>query len=93
MSDSPTSTAERVTVTLTDGVADVRLNRPEKRNALDPAMVEALIAAGDRLKTEPGLRVVVVSGNGVDFCAGLDFTSFEAMRTTSHGVLGCTRST
>jgi enoyl-CoA hydratase/carnithine racemase len=80
MSYSTASTAERVTVTLIDGVADVRLNRPEKRNALDLAMFEALIAVGERLKTEPGLRVVVVSGNGRDFCAGLDFASFEAMR-------------
>ncbi len=80
MSYSSTSKADRVTVTLSDGVADVRLNRPEKRNALDLAMFEALIAAGERLKTEPGLRVVVVSGNGCDFCAGLDFASFEAMR-------------
>jgi enoyl-CoA hydratase/carnithine racemase len=69
-----------VTVTLTDGVADVRLDRPEKRNALDPAMFEALIATGECLKNEPGLRVVVLSGNGPDFCAGLDFASFEAMR-------------
>jgi enoyl-CoA hydratase/carnithine racemase len=80
MSYSPTSTAERVTVTLSDGVADVRLNRPEKRNALDLAMFEGLIATGERLKTEQGLRVVVLSGNGPDFCAGLDFASFEAMR-------------
>jgi enoyl-CoA hydratase/carnithine racemase len=80
MSYSPTSTTERVTVTLTGGVADVRLNRPEKRNALDPAMFEALVAAGERLKTEPGLRAVVLSGNGPDFCAGLDFASFDAMR-------------
>ena len=80
MSNSPTSTADRVTVTVIGGVADVRLNRPEKRNALDPAMFEALIAVGERLKAEPGLRVVVISGNGRDFCAGLDFGSFEAMR-------------
>jgi enoyl-CoA hydratase/carnithine racemase len=80
VSYSPTSTAERVTVTLTDAVADVRLNRPEKRNALDPAMFAALIAVGERLKTEPELRAVVVSGNGPDFCAGLDFGSFESMR-------------
>ena len=73
-------TTERVTVTLTGGVADVRLNRPEKRNALDPAMFEALVAAGERLKTEPGLRAVVLSGAGPDFCAGLDFDSFRAMR-------------
>jgi enoyl-CoA hydratase/carnithine racemase len=75
------STTERVTVSLSDGVADVRLNRPEKRNALDPAMFEALVATSERLKTEPGLRVVVLSGNGPDFCAGLDFASFEAMRS------------
>jgi enoyl-CoA hydratase/carnithine racemase len=81
MSDSTTETAGRVTVTLTGGVADVRLNRPDKRNALDPAMFEALVAAGERLKTEPGLRAVVLSGEGPDFCAGLDFGSFQAMRS------------
>jgi enoyl-CoA hydratase/carnithine racemase len=71
---------ERVTVTITDGVADVRLNRPEKRNALDPAMFAGLVAAGERLKGEPGVRSVVLSGAGPDFCAGLDFGSFQAMR-------------
>ena len=80
MSDTTTGSAERVTVTVDGGVADVRLNRPEKRNALDPAMFEALIAAGERLKTQPGLRAVVLSGAGPDFCAGLDFGAFQAMR-------------
>jgi enoyl-CoA hydratase/carnithine racemase len=75
-----TDTAERVTVSLAGGVADVRLNRPEKRNALDPAMFEALVTAGERLKAQPGLRAVVLSGAGPDFCAGLDFGSFQAMR-------------
>ncbi|MET8471876.1 crotonase/enoyl-CoA hydratase family protein [Streptomyces sp. NPDC006422] len=73
-------TDRRVKVTVTDGVADVRLDRPEKRNALDPAMFEALVATGERLKTEQGVRAVVLSGEGPDFCAGLDFTAFEAMR-------------
>ncbi|WP_030255524.1 crotonase/enoyl-CoA hydratase family protein [Streptomyces violens] len=77
---STSDTSERVTVTLADGIADVRLNRPEKRNALDPAMFEALVTTGERLKSEPGVRVVVLSGEGPDFCAGLDFTSFRAMR-------------
>src|SRR6516225_7138754 len=54
-------TEQRVTVTITDGVAEVRLNRPDKRNALDPAMFAGLIAAGERLKSEPGLRAVVLS--------------------------------
>jgi enoyl-CoA hydratase/carnithine racemase len=71
---------QRVTVTITDGVADVRLARPAKRNALDPAMFAALVRTGESLATEPGLRAVVLSGEGPDFCAGLDFGSFEAMR-------------
>jgi enoyl-CoA hydratase/carnithine racemase len=71
---------QRVTVTITDAVADVRLNRPEKRNALDGAMFAGLVIAGERLKSEPGVRAVVLSGEGPDFCAGLDFGSFQAMR-------------
>jgi enoyl-CoA hydratase/carnithine racemase len=81
MGDEMDETAARVTVTLAGGVADVRLSRPAKRNALDPAMFEALVTAGEQLKTEPGVRVVVLSGEGPDFCAGLDFGSFQAMRS------------
>lgn len=75
-----TDSSERVTVSVTDGVADVRLNRPEKRNALDAKMFTALVEAGERLKTERGVRAVVLSGEGPDFCAGLDFAAFQAMR-------------
>jgi enoyl-CoA hydratase/carnithine racemase len=71
---------ERVTFSVDDrGIADVRLNRPDKRNALDGAMFRALRDAGERLKTEPAVRVVVLSGEGASFCAGLDFTSFQSM--------------
>ncbi|MDQ3177890.1 MAG: crotonase/enoyl-CoA hydratase family protein [Actinomycetota bacterium] len=70
---------DRVTVTIDNGVADVRLNRPDKRNALDPAMFAAIAEAGERLKTEDRLRAVVLSGEGASFCAGLDFASFQAM--------------
>ena len=73
-------TEQRVSVTITDGVADVRLNRPEKRNALDGAMFAGLVTAGERLKAEPRVRAVVLSGAGQDFCAGLDFGWFRAMR-------------
>ena len=71
--------SDRVTVNIDDGVADVRLNRPDKRNALDNAMFLALAEAGERLVTERGLRAVVLSGEGASFCAGLDFSSFQAM--------------
>ena len=72
--------ADRVTVTVTGGVADVRLSRADKMNALDPAMFDALIATCGRLGKERGLRAVVLSGEGRAFCAGLDLNSFAAMK-------------
>ena len=71
--------SDRVTVTIEGGVADVRLNRPDKLNALDPAMFKALADTGEALKSEPSVRAVVLSGEGRAFCAGLDFGSFQAM--------------
>lgn len=71
--------SDRVLISVSDGVADVKLNRADKRNALDGAMFTAIAEAGERLKTEPGLRAVVLSGDGASFCAGLDFSSFQAM--------------
>jgi enoyl-CoA hydratase/carnithine racemase len=70
---------DRIKVTLTGGVADVRMVRTDKMNALDDAMFEALIQTGERLKTEKGLRAVVLSGEGRAFCAGLDMGNFEKM--------------
>ena len=71
--------SDRISLTLTDGVADVRMVRADKMNALDDAMFQALIDTGERLKTEPGLRAVVLSGEGRAFCAGLDMGNFAKM--------------
>jgi enoyl-CoA hydratase/carnithine racemase len=71
--------SDRVTITISDGIADVRMSRPDKRNALDGAMFQALAETGERLQTEPGVRAVVLSGEGSSFCAGLDFASFQMM--------------
>ena len=70
---------DRVTVTISDGIADVRLDRADKRNALDPAMFDAIAKAGNDLVTNREIRAVVLSGNGNSFCAGLDFGSFQSM--------------
>ena len=70
---------DRVTIDIQDGVADVRLVRTDKMNALDDAMFAALIAAGERLKAEKGVRAVVLSGEGRAFCAGLDMGNFGKM--------------
>jgi len=71
--------SDRVHISISHGVADVRMTRADKRNALDGAMFTALAEAGERLKTEPGVRAVVLSGEGSSFCAGLDFSSFQSM--------------
>jgi enoyl-CoA hydratase/carnithine racemase len=70
---------QRVTVTVEEGVADVRLSRPDKINALDGAMFAAIVDAGETLKKDRAVRAVVLSGEGRGFCAGLDFGSFQAM--------------
>src|SRR3954447_5803252 len=80
---------ERVKVTISDGVADVRLNRADKMNALDAAMFEALVGTIDRLGREQGLRAVVLSGEGRAFCAGLDMGRFAAMKESGgNGIAG-----
>ena len=68
-----------VTVEVNDGVADVRLNRPEKYNALSPDMFRAIIEAGERLAEAKAVRAVVLSGNGRGFCAGLDMASMQGL--------------
>lgn len=69
----------RVVVTVADGIAEVRLNRPDKMNALDPGMFDGLLAAAERLGGDASLRAVVLHGEGRAFCAGLDMASFAAM--------------
>jgi enoyl-CoA hydratase/carnithine racemase len=72
---------DRVTITmLENGIADVRLNRPDKMNALDPEQWAAIAGAIDTLNAMAGLRVVVLSGEGRGFCAGLDLGSMAGDR-------------
>ncbi|MEZ0244340.1 MAG: crotonase/enoyl-CoA hydratase family protein [Sphingomonas sp.] len=68
----------RVSIAVEDGIADVRLARPDKMNALDPAMFDGIIAAIDQLGATAGLRAVVLSGEGRAFCAGLDMASMAS---------------
>lgn len=70
--------ASRVAVAVDGHVAEVRLNRPGKHNALDFAMFEAISGAIERLRGERGVRAVVLCGAGPSFCSGLDFPSFLA---------------
>ena len=71
--------SDRVSISIDNGIAEVRLNRPDKLNALDQAMFQGIVEAGEGCKGDPAVRVVVLSGEGRGFCAGLDFGSFQAM--------------
>ena len=72
---------DRISITmLEDGIADVRMTRVDKMNALDGTQWNALVEAIDKLNATPGLRVVVLSGEGRAFCAGLDLSSLQSER-------------
>jgi enoyl-CoA hydratase/carnithine racemase len=77
--------SDRVSIQVADHVASVTLTRPDKHNALDIAMFEGIIGAADRLRSEPGVRAVVLHGEGPSFCSGLDVMS---LMSSGNGVDG-----
>ena len=69
----------RVLIDRKDGVAHVRLDRPEKRNALDEGLFTGLLEAAREFEEDASLRAVVISGEGQSFCAGIDLSNFGQM--------------
>ncbi|MCP4755774.1 MAG: crotonase/enoyl-CoA hydratase family protein [Proteobacteria bacterium] len=72
--------SELVIIEIENYVAHVKLNRPDKMNALSPGMFEAIIEAGQTIMADKSIRAVVMSGEGRGFCSGLDFQSFMGMK-------------
>ena len=70
--------SERVRIEVADHVATVTLTRPEKHNALDGDMFEAIVQATSELSAAPAVRVVVLHGEGPSFCSGIDIASLMA---------------
>ena len=67
-------------ISIENHIAHVRLNRPDAHNAIDGAIMEGLLGFAQRMIEAPGeVRVIVLSGNGKSFCAGLDMSSFGEM--------------
>lgn len=62
-----------------DGVAILTLSRPEKRNALNEAVITELRSALEELETDEDVRVILLRGAGRDFCSGMDLSQLEAM--------------
>ena len=78
---------DRVRIDVTDGIADVRLNRPDKLNAMDKAMFAGLGDAGKALAEDRSVRAVVLSGEGRGFCSGLDLASLMADLSNARDLL------
>lgn len=84
------STADRVTFTVDGGVADVRLNRPDKLNAVDVPMLEAIALVQAELRRAPGLRAVVLSGEGRAFSVGIDLEALGGGKVTPESLMART---
>ena len=74
--------SDRVLVQIAAGVLTATLNRPDKRNAIDVAMIDALLAMLERADLEPGVRVIALRGAGREFCAGMDLN--ELLSSADH---------
>lgn len=85
--------SDRVTITQEDQVAIVTLSRPEKRNALDLAMIEAIVEAGEKIAKRKDIRAVVVTGAGEAFCAGLDLAAMPLIAQAAMSDGGFTQRT
>lgn len=80
---------ERVVTTIDNGVAELRLDRADKHNALDPAMFEGIRQAGEALGERGDVRAVVLYGAGPSFCSGLDYPGFmQAGADTMQALFG-----
>jgi enoyl-CoA hydratase/carnithine racemase len=86
--------SEQVLESRADGVCELRLNRPEKRNALTFAMYESLVAAFRAAQADPAVRAVLLSGEGASFTAGNDLNDFLSGPefTTAHPVMALLRT-
>jgi len=73
--------SDRIAIKLENGIARVRLTRADKRNALDLKMFKAIAAAQREVRAQPGVRAVILEGDGEDFCSGLDVKSMMSDRT------------
>ena len=73
-------TFSTLTISLSEGIADIRLNRPDKSNAMNEAMWQEIRQAFDWVDATPGARVAILSGEGKNFCAGIDLAMLAGIQ-------------
>ena len=76
----------RLHVDINEHIATVRLNRPDKNNAIDFAMFDAFIEIGRTLSADRTIRAIVLHGAGDHFCAGIDLSAFQGEGSESERV-------
>ena len=70
--------AEEILCSIDNGIATITMNRPEKRNAMNTAVLEGLEHYFGELENNTDVRVIVVRGEGRAFCSGLDLRELSA---------------
>ena len=85
MTEAAVGTAPVLLETLEDGVLTLRMNRPEKLNALNPELGQALAAGVERAAGNPAVRAVILTGAGRAFCSGGDLAMIRALREAGRG--------
>ncbi len=76
---------ETILCDVSDGIGTITLNRPDKLNAYIPQMGDEIIAAFSRLRDDPAVRVVILTGAGRGFCAGVDLEALKASYSQAPG--------
>lgn len=76
--------SDRVLIQVSSGVLTATLNRPDKRNAIDAGMIDALLETLQRADLDAAVRVVAIRGAGRDFCAGMDLN--ELLASADHSL-------
>jgi enoyl-CoA hydratase/carnithine racemase len=77
--------SEELLCSIEDGIATVTMNRPEKRNALNTAMLDGFVELFTRLEDDTTVRVVVIRGEGISFCSGMDLREMRGRQDGGGG--------
>ena len=77
--------SEHVVISHADGVMEIRMNRPEKKNALTRAMYDAMADAFERADADPATRVALLTGTGDAFTSGNDIGDFQTRASSGRG--------
>lgn len=80
--------ADEILCSIQDSIATITMNRPEKRNAMNSALLDGLVSNFTALETNPDVRVIVIRGAGKAFCAGLDLRELSARQQGADAEMG-----